>query len=517
MIGAPERDESSAPDERRRYLSHSEITIGPRDHLVIAGILRSGSRADLEPDAAVVPLLPHDALLVLERTDPDLVLVESGAVAAGYPWAGAGEPGVADVSRRLLEVLDAAHRLGRPTVLWWSGPRHAAPGLIPFETHFDVLLASDATASDSAAPWSPGVQLARFSPIGAGPDRTHRPVAHLRSEAPTERTSRSFIAAVLRGLDAERLEVWSYADDVGAMDWLPASFDGRRPRRVVDDELPDLYRSARTFIADPMTDKRPRACVPTSALRQLATGAFVVSGPAPSLTERLAEWVEQAADPDGVRSLVDPGRAVAGRSTWDLRRLLRALFLDHDTTLAVRTLARLAGIRAPTPRRGCAVVARIDEEARPERFVDSVVLQQYRPTEAFISVADNGDLEVVTRELESLRIAVHAECRPQAGRGLVRWTASQAEAAWLWTWSPRIAHDPTYLLDAVIAGVMTGASIVGAVPGSDDGFSADDVSAGRVLRRADAARLPEPGPDHQREWTVRGATAYGLASAPDGR
>ena len=63
-------------------LAHSEISITARDRLVVAGILRSDTTLDLAPDALVNELLPHDADLVIERTDPDLLLVESRALGA---------------------------------------------------------------------------------------------------------------------------------------------------------------------------------------------------------------------------------------------------------------------------------------------------------------------------------------------------------------------------------------------------------------------------------------------------
>src|SRR6185369_8006246 len=44
--------------------------------LVITGVLTAGACATLAPDAAVLPLLPHDADVMLESAGADLVLIE---------------------------------------------------------------------------------------------------------------------------------------------------------------------------------------------------------------------------------------------------------------------------------------------------------------------------------------------------------------------------------------------------------------------------------------------------------
>ena len=59
--------------------------------LVITGLLTARGCADLAPDAAVHPLLPHDADVMLESSGADLVLIEADAMLAGSPWAYAGD------------------------------------------------------------------------------------------------------------------------------------------------------------------------------------------------------------------------------------------------------------------------------------------------------------------------------------------------------------------------------------------------------------------------------------------
>jgi len=517
MIGSAERAESQASDERHRYLAHTEVAIGPRERLVVGGILRPDTTADLEPDVQVDALLPHDAGLVLERAEPDLVIVESRAVAAGNPWAGAGEPGIADVALRLLGVLDGARALGRPSVLWWSGPRHATPGLIPFESRFDLVVASDPGPGVAASAWTPGLQLARFDPIGGDPDRSVRPVAHVRWDEAPSRSARSFMEGALAGLATEEPELWIDADAVVGATWLPDRLRSAGLRRVAHEALAELYRARGLFLADPLTVSPGMRPIATGTLRQLASGARVVSGPNESLAESLGEWIEWAPDARQVRDAVRSGAGLGPRTTADIRRLLGALFLRHDTTGAVGALARMLGIRRATPRRDCCAVARFDAHTRPEAFLDAVVLQRHRPTEAIIAADDPADAAIALWELERLGIPVRSVPPPGAERGVARWAASHTSAAWLWVWSPGFENDPAYLIDALTAGLMTGASAIGCVPGASDGFCDGSQLKGPVVSRAAAARLPDMGSVWTRSWKDRGATFYGIATDPDGR
>ena len=132
--------------------------------LVITGVLTARSCATLAPDAAVHPLLPHDADVMLESAGADLVLIEAEAMLAGSAWAYAGDPAAADRGRRLGRLIAAARALGKPVIFIRNVPAHLAPGL-------DWVAASCDAVSDGGF----GVQLARFNPIGlAGSARLSR-------------------------------------------------------------------------------------------------------------------------------------------------------------------------------------------------------------------------------------------------------------------------------------------------------------------------------------------------------
>ena len=395
MTGSAGGGASMPADERRRYLAHRQVAIAPRDRPVIAGILRADTLADLAPDAQVNALLPHDAGLVLERTDPDVVLVESGAVTSGHPWSGAGEPSVADAAGRLRRVLDVARGLGRPTVLWWSGPRHQAPGLLPFEKHFDVVLAAD-SGSDGRSPtvWSPGVQLTRFHPIGAPADRSMRPVVHGPWDLPPQPGTAAFTRQALAALAVDELELWLDADATSGTAWPAAVLGGRIPRRVTARDLPDRYRAQGLFLVSPLTAPPGDTGLAVSTLRQLASGARVVSGPNETLRAALGDAIAWAADADAVRDVVRATAQAGPPTPFEVRRLLRALFGTHDTITALTSLARLIGLSSSVARRDVCAVAVLDARARPADFLDAVVRQRHRPTEVLLIAADPADADM---------------------------------------------------------------------------------------------------------------------------
>lgn len=517
MIGSADRAESTVPDARRHFLAHSELSVSPRDRPVVAGILCPDTIRDLEPDARVNALLPHDAELVLERTDPDLVLVESSALEAGNAWAGAGEPSVVDVARRLLRVLDVARALDYPTVLWWNNPRNAVPALIRFASRFDVVLETGPDGDRLDMAWTPGVQLARFSPVAIGRDRPFHPVAHGRWDRAPQRELRSFVEKAVAALAQDEVELWIDAEAVTAPTWLPEPSRVRSVRRVAGADLPDLYRGHGLFLAEPLTAPAGHRQISTRTLRQLASGARVVSGPNEALAAVLGEWIEWTADARGVTDAARSAAALGPRTPADLRRLLRGLFLGHDTTGAVANLARLVGTREARRRRNVCVVARLDENARPEAFVDAVILQRHRPSEALITAADPTDANAAINELERAGIPARTPRPPGPERGLARWASRHASAGWLWVWSPAIAHDRCFLLDMVIGGIMTGASAVGRAHRPGDGFVDGSGLTSRIVSREAATMLPDIVDGSLTTWSDRGARVYGVGTDPEER
>ncbi|OIJ64778.1 hypothetical protein [Streptomyces mangrovisoli] len=147
---APERGLPTAADDRL-HLSYRALSAGPRDRLVVAGVLTDTAAADFAVDAVVGRLLPHDGRLLVERTDPDAVVVQLSACAGPGPWSLTGTNFAPDLDRTLAEVLAEARAQGRATVLWRDAPASAAPGLTAL--HWDAVIDADT-----------GVRLDRIDP-----------------------------------------------------------------------------------------------------------------------------------------------------------------------------------------------------------------------------------------------------------------------------------------------------------------------------------------------------------------
>jgi hypothetical protein len=112
--------------------------------VAVAGVLGRTAATALEGLADVVPLMPHDAALVLDTADVDLVLVDAAAGEPGGPWAYLGVPGVPDRERSLLALMDVARDRGRPLVLLGHSPVLAGLG-------WDETLASGTPTKDDLA------------------------------------------------------------------------------------------------------------------------------------------------------------------------------------------------------------------------------------------------------------------------------------------------------------------------------------------------------------------------------
>jgi hypothetical protein len=112
--------------------------------IAVAGVLGPRMAAALADRAHVVPLMPHDAELVLDAADVDLVIVDAAAGEPGGPWAYLGVPGVPDRERSLLGLVEVARGRGRPVVLAGT-----APGLNGLR--WDAVIPSDPPTAEELA------------------------------------------------------------------------------------------------------------------------------------------------------------------------------------------------------------------------------------------------------------------------------------------------------------------------------------------------------------------------------
>ncbi|MQA95648.1 MAG: hypothetical protein GEV11_13700 [Streptosporangiales bacterium] len=159
-------------------------TSGP----LIAGVLAPSATAALTGCARVLPLLPHDAELLLDTAEPDLLLVTASAsVEPGSAWANVGDPAAGDLERVLHRVIAAARARGVPVVLW----RDAAspPGLhrldydwiaegdLGIPLHLTEPTALPATASATIATAAPATIAAAAPATGAATAAATGPTA----------------------------------------------------------------------------------------------------------------------------------------------------------------------------------------------------------------------------------------------------------------------------------------------------------------------------------------------------
>ena len=106
----PSAVSASGEGENRRFIAHVAFATEPRIRPVIAGILTDSAASALAHNAVVDRVGPNDARLIIERTEPDIVLIETAALGPGRPWAHAGDPAAADRTSRMLELIDQAAR-----------------------------------------------------------------------------------------------------------------------------------------------------------------------------------------------------------------------------------------------------------------------------------------------------------------------------------------------------------------------------------------------------------------------
>jgi hypothetical protein len=382
--------------------------------LVITGVLTAESCATLAPDAAVHPLLPHDADVMLESTGADLILIEAAAMLAGSAWAYAGDPAAADRGRRLGRLITAARALGKPVIFIRNVPAHLAPGL-------DWVAASCDAVADSGF----GVQLARFNPIGVAGQRPSDPVY----AGPRDPREPPAVRALLDSLT----EVAGPVTVTGEIAWR------RRPA---------LYREHAMFVT----------VSPDQAREQLACGARVIMATG-----------EQAT----LREQIAAARAERPQSGAETVPQLREIFTAHATPVRLAGLARLAGLPDHlVSGRQIAVLARVEDAAGAAALAASLRKQRMAPAELVVAVAaQDAELtyDAVTAALGDpagqgmviTAIPAEADWIPLA--------AKAARSPWVVPWQAEPQgrdHDESYLLDLACARECAQADAVGYAAGS---------------------------------------------------
>ncbi len=403
--------------------------------LVITGVLTARGCATLAPDAAVHPLLPHDADVMLESTGADLVLIEAEAMLAGSAWAYADDPAAADRGRRLGRLIATARALGKPVIFIRNVPAHLAPGL-------DWVAASCDAVSDDGF----GVQLARFNPIGLAGSRRGDPV-YADARDPRE-------PAAMRALLDEVTAV-HVAGPVHVAGWVPWR---RRPA---------LYREHALFIT----------ASPEQAREQLACGARVIMIGGEPVAGAVTPADEGWAAPE-LKEEIAALRACVPFSAAEILPVLREIFTAQATPVRLAALARLAGLGDQTiAGRQTAVLARAADAATAAALSASLTRQRFTAAELVVvaeapdaasaqlsaravtaALGDLGDRGVSVRAVPVVTggpdtagvpgLDMAGDPRPA---GWLRCAASVARSPWVVPWQAGREYHDSYLLDLACA------------------------------------------------------------------
>ena len=380
--------------------------------LVVTGVLSTESCATLAPDAAVYPLLPHDADVMLESVGADVVLIEAAAMLASSAWAYAGDPAATDRGRRLGRLIAGARALGKPVIFVRNVPAHLAPGL-------DWVAASCDAVSDDGF----GVQLARFNPIGLTGQRPCDPVY----AGPRDPREPPAVRALLDSLTGVAGPVMV----TGEIGWR------RRPA---------LYREHALFVT----------VSPGQAREQRACGARVImiNG-------------EQAA----LREQIAAARAQAPLTETETLPELREIFTAHATPARLAALASLAGLPGHlVTGRQIAVLARVEDAAGAAALAARLRRQRSAPAELVVAVAARaGESAELSRhavvaalaDLAGQGILITAVPEEAGGAGWIALAAKAARSPWVAPWQADREYDEWYLLDLACARECAQADAVG--------------------------------------------------------
>ena len=376
--------------------------------IAVAGVLTTRACTALAPDAAVHPLLPHDADILLESCGADLVIIEAAALLAGSPWAYAVDPAGADRGRRLARLIAAARALGKPAIFVRNVPAYLAPGL-------DWVAAS----CDAVADGGLGVPLALFNPIGLPLMRDSQPVyAGVRDprEAPAVR-------ALLDGVTGD--------GTAGG----PVRVSGDIPWR----QRPAMYREHALFVT----------ASPEQAHEQRACGARVVmaDGDQAGLLTRLAE------------------AAAAGPPDWpEIMAGLRDSYTAHATAARLGALAGLAGLPdGLISGRQIALLASAADAGSAQALRASVLDQRLLPAELVVCAGPDelARRAVATALSDVAERGVRVEVISHPDKDWIGACAGRAHSGWAAPWDAGRGYPGTYLLDLACARECSQADAVG--------------------------------------------------------
>lgn len=170
--GTPQRGGTPQVDGLgERLLAGTGVVVVARDRPLVAGILAQDGLPVWASATHLTLLGPDDAVAVLDRARPDVLVVDAGAAVVG-PWAHLGTFAAPERERTLLAVLRAARETGCATLLWtaaggagdWEELRGLFDSVVEDDDPAAALAAATTAAATTAAAVGAGSAASRTTP-----------------------------------------------------------------------------------------------------------------------------------------------------------------------------------------------------------------------------------------------------------------------------------------------------------------------------------------------------------------
>jgi hypothetical protein len=468
----------------------------------VLGVIRPETESALRRHSYVVTAMPDDAMPLLERAEPDLVLVETAVSRPSSPWAHLGNPAVSERERRLLGIVDAAQGVDSPVVLWRNTPVHETAALDDFARRCDLVVDSS-PARSGGTPWSVGVSLADAVDLGADRD-ARTSVLYAGGFDPRDTARRRSL--LVEALEAAGPTLTIRPRRGGApAHGFPESVKAAVGRDLALNGYVVACRGAAVVVASPFVVPDSMLGLRDDDLLALASGARLVSGPNRDLAAlsgfgSAVRVADERSVSEAVRAAVADGPLTAAEHL----AVLRTISLAHSVAARLGELVRRLGLDVVVGHeRRVAVVVPPGGGIDVRQLVESVLRQSVRPAEVVVS---RRDLESswALHELAASGVAVRAVSMAHPTYVDL---AAAADSPWIASWAPG-SQEPwadTDLLDLLV-GAEAGDD-VDAVTLTADGGGVRAVAAvgGRVtlLRRAQVVSDDNPIVDLT-AWSRRG-------------
>jgi hypothetical protein len=400
--------------------------------------------------------VPHEARLALERTLPDVLLIQASALLAPSAWGHAGTPGGAvSHGRSLYDAVVFAGTLGIPVVVWQDVRPSVTPALEPVVRRADLVIGGGGSAG-TEPPWSPGVSLAAFPPTAkTSTDKVLVIPPHRAMAAPAEAHFRR---------ELERSELATVRPL-----WSPGLFDAIRMHAVA--------------LASPLGGGKSTG-ISDLTLASVASGARILSRPNDALLGSFPSAVVPVRDPATVAGAAEALLAMPEMSGIERRLNLRRIFDSESTPVRLGWLAATLGLRQdPMVSRRVTVVVEGADAPDTAMAIDNLLNQTNLPARILVAAERVPDRALDEARALDIDVAAVERIRP--------WSllADATDTAWVMVWPNGITGAPPGLLhDLMAAAECVQADAVGAAAGSsaeaDYGRSVDTLPVqGSLIRR----------------------------------